>query len=689
MSLAACFVITPPIHAEDTFSQQRFERALPPHPGPLPQGEGIRGVAFQSSQAFSPVAAQEAVLPLPKGEGRGEGGGSVILSIASLATKASNEDSETAEKAAAKSSPFRFAELNDKSLGLWEGERPVLVYNHGVMSQSAVPTKFNRSTYVHPLYGLDGEVLTDDFPKDHFHHRGLFWAWPHVMVDGKNYDLWMINGIHQRFERWLARETGPESAVLGVENGWFIGDKKVVQERVSLRVSSATRDERELDVDLAWIPVDRPLTLQGAEGKSYGGLTLRFAPRDETVITTPQGQSKDDLPMTRLPWADLSARFGGRAQPSGAAIFIAPDHPDYPPEWLTRHYGVLCLGWPGVKAKTFQPGEVIRCRYRVWIHRGSRDEEALRKAYRDYEQSARDHRQTAQRSAVPGTNGLVRFAPAQTLRAELKQDRVGVSVEGKLFTEYLFAGESKYPYFFPVNGPRTGRSITARNIEPYPHHSSLFFGCDKVSGGNYWQEGLERGRIVSKQVRLTRASGVEIAFEQDCRWERPGAEAPFDDHRKVSISAPSPDLRYIDVAITLVARTNVRIEKSNHSLFAARVAPEISVTGGGCLVNANGDRGERGTFGRPSPWSDYRGTRDGVSEGLAILAHAQDRWFPPRWFTRDYGFMSPTPMFWLEGDALTLRDGERLEFRYRVIIHAGDLGVPDLEKAFRLWSEKL
>lgn len=289
--------------------------------------------------------------------------------------------------AGAPSSSFRFVELNDKSFGLFEGKRAVLVYNHGIMSQEGVAAKWNRSTYVHPIYGLDGEVLTDDFPKDHLHHRGLFWAWPHVIIDGKNYDLWAVEGIYQRFGRWLTRDAGPTGAVLGVENGWFIGDKKVVEEKVVLRIHPAAHDEQILDVELTWIPIDKPVTLQGAEGKSYGGFTLRFGPRSETVITTPQGQNPEDLPMTHLPWADFSARFEGRTQSSGAAIFIAPTHPDYPPEWLTRHYGVLCVGWPGVTAKTFQPGEKIRCDYRVLIHRGNRDAGTLQKAYRDYERS--------------------------------------------------------------------------------------------------------------------------------------------------------------------------------------------------------------------------------------------------------------------------------------------------------------
>lgn len=289
---------------------------------------------------------------------------------------------------------FRFTNTTDKSLALFEGDRPVFVYNHGVMQPPAgVPADRARSSYVHPLYGFDGEVLTDDFPKDHYHHRGLFWSWPHVRIGDQHYDLWMLKGIEHRFERWLAREAGGTNATLGVENGWFVGNRKVVREQVWIRAAPASRDERALDVELTWVPLTEPLTLEGAEGKSYGGLTLRFAPRTNTVITTPLGQGEKDLTITRLPWTDLSARFAGREQPSGAAIFVAPDHPDFPPEWLTRHYGVLCLGWPGVKPKTFQPGETIRCRYRVWIHRGAPDVEKVSRAYGEFEQTSRAKQQ--------------------------------------------------------------------------------------------------------------------------------------------------------------------------------------------------------------------------------------------------------------------------------------------------------
>ena len=34
---------------------------------------------------------------------------------------------------------FRFADVDAQSLGLWEGDRPVFVYNHGTKSRSDVP----------------------------------------------------------------------------------------------------------------------------------------------------------------------------------------------------------------------------------------------------------------------------------------------------------------------------------------------------------------------------------------------------------------------------------------------------------------------------------------------------------------------------------------------------------------------
>jgi hypothetical protein len=275
--------------------------------------------------------------------------------------------------------------VSEQSRGLWEGDKPVLVYNHGPIARPETPGARSRSSYVHPIYGLDGEILTDDFPKDHLYHRGLFWAWPHIKIGDKEYDLWSARAeLQDRFVRWTHEETSAAAASLGVENGWFAEGKKLVREEIRLIVHPASPISRAIDIELTWTPIDQPMTLSGAEGKSYGGINFRAAPRTKTIITIPDGRSSEDLLMTKLPWADISADFPGSAGQSGASIFVPREHPNYPPTWMTRHYGLLSVGWPGTEPQTFPPNEPIRCRYRIWIHRGNPEAGEIQQAYEAY-----------------------------------------------------------------------------------------------------------------------------------------------------------------------------------------------------------------------------------------------------------------------------------------------------------------
>src|SRR5262245_39791083 len=86
-------------------------------------------------------------------------GCALVLGAASLVAK----DHGTKQGSDAGQQHFRFEAISDKSLKLWQGEHPVLVYNHGVMTSQSAPKAQGRSSYFHPIYGLEGEVLTDDF----------------------------------------------------------------------------------------------------------------------------------------------------------------------------------------------------------------------------------------------------------------------------------------------------------------------------------------------------------------------------------------------------------------------------------------------------------------------------------------------------------------------------------------------
>lgn len=278
-------------------------------------------------------------------------------------------------------------------------------------------------------------------------------------------------------------------------------------------------------------------------------------------------------------------------------------------------------------------------------------------------------------------------ASAPHMSAQRLDDRILVRVEDRVFTTYRFGAGQKYPYFYPVNGPVSGVSVTTESSLPWPHHRSLFFGCDKVNGGNYWQEGNEEGQIVSRGATIANAGPDHVEITDVCDWRKPGAAPILTDRREIRIEAATPSRRTIRFRVVLEPLTDVRIEKTNHSLFAARMTPELSAAAGGTLLCATGARGEKETAGQPAAWCDVSGTRFGLREGLAILESPKNRWYPSKWFTRDYGFFSPTPLEWL-ADGVRLARGETLELEYLVVVHAGDAADAGIAALFAGWADE-
>ncbi|HOS72919.1 MAG TPA: PmoA family protein [Bacteroidales bacterium] len=283
------------------------------------------------------------------------------------------------------------------------------------------------------------------------------------------------------------------------------------------------------------------------------------------------------------------------------------------------------------------------------------------------------------------TSGLIlSFSlSAAKITAEKTGSKINVTINGRFFTSYVFSEDEKYPFFYPLNGPVSGGSVTSMRNAVYPHHTSLFFGCDMVNGGNYWQEGLERGRIISVNARIEKQGGDSVVISDECIWSRPGALSPVKDSRKYIISSPSETIYQIDVEISMEMLMDVVIRKTNHSLFSARMAADLAVTSGGTMINAEGAKGEKDTFGKNSAWMDFYGKRGNAVEGLAILQHPSNPWYPSPWFTRDYGFMSPTPMYWPPNDTDTqLKKGTALVLRYRVLVHSGTHTDADIAGQF-------
>jgi hypothetical protein len=271
---------------------------------------------------------------------------------------------------------FAFKETSPTAIELTDGGRPVYVYNFGMTLAKGFPESMRRAAYLHPVYAPDGTVLTDDFNPNHAHHRGIFWAWPEITVDGKKDDIWTVKGFQERFVRWDRKEVNSDAATLAFENGWYDGEKRFVKENVEIVAHQAQGNRRTLDFTLSFEAVNSPVKIVGTpdQQKGFGGFAMRFATPDgggsKTIITTDQGVSPKDGVMSRHPWAQISGVYKGKA--AGARIEDDPGNPGYPKNgWLMRHeLCALNVSYPGLDPITLESGKPLRLKYRVILFSG-------------------------------------------------------------------------------------------------------------------------------------------------------------------------------------------------------------------------------------------------------------------------------------------------------------------------------
>ncbi len=286
--------------------------------------------------------------------------------------------------------------------------------------------------------------------------------------------------------------------------------------------------------------------------------------------------------------------------------------------------------------------------------------------------------------------------PSQSVHAVKEADRISIQVDGKEFTSYLFGSEHKYPFYFPVNGPLSGQSVTTWNQEPYPHHSSLYVSLDwvvseNVERGNYWQprHELETGQVFSRNPRIVSDDGKKVTITDDTDWIVPATGTQhFRETRTVSVWAPSERIRIMDFEFDFEVLKDLSIRPTGHSFFSARVKPEIAVgckdhgpdwahLGTGTIVDSEGNRDEKETREKPSDWAAYYGDNNGITEGIAIIQHPDNAYYPGLWVTRDYGFFSPSS-FTFNKEPVKMKKGQKLFFKYRVVVFSGDHEEADI-----------
>ena len=295
------------------------------------------------------------------------------------------------------------------------------------------------------------------------------------------------------------------------------------------------------------------------------------------------------------------------------------------------------------------------------------------------------------------------FLTAGAGDVEIKQldDRAVVTIDGELFTEYVFAGHAKpilYPIIGPYKIPMTRNYPIKENVDneasDHPHHKSLWFTHDKVNGVQFWMEYPGKnsknkpGKIIQKSMSI---DGNRITTINE--WTAPHGKVVCTDQRDLTFGGDTK-AKYIDFKIQLQASNgDVVFGDTKEGTMAIRTHPLLRLdadekrgnhTAKGQSINSEGIEG-KAMWGQRAKWVDYWAPIDGHTVGVAIMDHPDNPRHPTWWHARTYGLVAANPFGIHDfekkpagsGD-MTIPDGQSVTFQYRFLFHSGDVKEADV-----------
>ncbi len=271
------------------------------------------------------------------------------------------------------SSPFTTAVTEEKIVLLEDGN-PVFVYQKKPKSLTG---QYVCNNYIHPLFDLSGNVITEEFPADHPYHRGVFWAWHQLYAAGRRLgDGWTNDSISQKVVGAVI-EKGKLYARLITDVLWSSpvteDGEPFIEEKTTITVHKLSDGIRRIDFEIVLKALSDQLQIGGsADQKGYGGFCVRMRLPDSLKFISDNGPvTPQELQIKAGPWMDFSGRFGAGPEISGITIICHPSMPGYPEPWILRQKGSMQnVVFPGRDRIDVSKDKPVVLRYRLIIHKG-------------------------------------------------------------------------------------------------------------------------------------------------------------------------------------------------------------------------------------------------------------------------------------------------------------------------------
>jgi hypothetical protein len=253
---------------------------------------------------------------------------------------------------------------------------------------------FLRGGYIHPVFTPQGTIVTDDYPSDHYHHHGIWFAWTKTEFEGKHPDFWNVGDLTGRVDFVKIGKTWSGPVYAG-----FTSFQKYVALTGSVP-KTALNEEWNVRVynvgstDKPYFVFDIVATQECAsasplilEEYRYGGMGMRgnreWKDKSKVSFLTADGKTRLDGNATRSRWCHIGGSVDGKLvgiavldHPSNfrapAPLRIHPDDPyfNYAPSQMGRF--------------EIEPGKKFVLRYRYVVADGPPDTKLLERLWNDY-----------------------------------------------------------------------------------------------------------------------------------------------------------------------------------------------------------------------------------------------------------------------------------------------------------------
>ena len=277
--------------------------------------------------------------------------------------------------------------------------------------------------------------------------------------------------------------------------------------------------------------------------------------------------------------------------------------------------------------------------------------------------------------------------------------KIAVKINGEHFTTYHYGKERAKPILYPVLGPENKRMVRDWPIKKdspdeahdHPHHESLWYTHGDVNGISFWHVGDKMGKI--HHQKFLKSGKDEIITEND--WVSPKGELQCSDTTRIKFMSLPNGGRGIDYTVTLRATNgDVKFGDTKEGSMGIRTHPALRMkvkVATGKAINNNGVSGG-GVWGKAAKWLYYWGQVDGTQVGVGIFDHPTNPRHPTTWHARDYGLIAANPFGYSyfqgkprgTGD-LTLKDGEKITFRYAFVFLGGDNKTSKVSEIYNDW----